>query len=276
MSGKPAKDAFCPECFTDLTEGAVLCTHCGYNIKTGVTVETVVERPSVSTALKRSKPVGALPRAQLRKNKQKTKILIGIPVEYGEAEKLVLRCVIAGGVCGGIALLFSLAEIAGFAREDWPTAIIILGLTFGAFLKNRACAAGLLLYVIFSCLRGAGTDSAKLVPCLIGLLIFPKFLWDGVRGTTTFERADSSLLRSAITVVAVLVLAISTVGSYIMRSSYTSLADVSIRSKTEQKTNLEEEYHALEEAGANEQTLAELRFQITVLGQEIEQIKNPK
>ncbi len=260
----------------ELTEGAVLCTNCGYNIKTGTTVATVVESSSASTARKRSKPVGIPPRAQLRKNKQKTTILIGIPAEYGEADKLVLRCVIAGGVCGAIALLFSLAEIAGFAREDWPTAIIILGLTFGAFLKNRACAAGLLLYVIFSCVRGAYTDSAKLVPCLIGLLIFPKFLWDGVRGTTTFAREDSSLIRSAITVVAVLVLAISTVGSYIMSASLTSLDDLSIRRKTEQKAELEETYRELEEAGWDEQTLRELRVEITILGQEIEQIKNAK
>ena len=114
-------------------------------------------------------------------------------MDMGKAKSAIKNAWIAGAISGVLTMIFSLIGAFGYDLWSLIDAFLILGLSFGIYKKNRACAVILFVYWIGSKIlqivelgvQGQVGSSIGTLPIAI---IFGYYFFQGIRGTFAYRR----------------------------------------------------------------------------------------
>jgi hypothetical protein len=111
------------------------------------------------------------------------------------AQKSIRAAWICGLLSGGLTLAATLAAMGstemavktGFGSWNLLDVILVFGLTWGIFCKNRACAIIMFVYFGLSKVIQITTGIANPVAIVVGIL-FAWVYFNGIRGTFTYYK----------------------------------------------------------------------------------------
>ena len=110
-----------------------------------------------------------------------------------KANSAIKSAWIAGAISGVITLILALIGAFGYDLWSLIDAFLILGLSFGIYKKNRACAVILFVYWIGAKISqmwelGAQGQPAGLIGVLPIAILFGYYFFQGIRGTFAYHK----------------------------------------------------------------------------------------
>ena len=110
-----------------------------------------------------------------------------------KANKAIKGAWIAAIISAGLTLIFAVTGLYGLDLSALLIVIVMLGLAFGIYKKNRACAVILFVFWISDTIWGFWEFAAQgqvsgLIWSLVPRIIFAIFFFRGIRGTFAYHR----------------------------------------------------------------------------------------
>jgi len=119
--------------------------------------------------------------------------------QLAKARQQIKNAWIAGLISGGLTLALTLVAVSnseaaqrfGINAWNFVDVVLIFGLAFGIYLKNRVCAVIMLVYFVAS--KIFQFSQGTINPAGIGIAaLFIYYFFEGVRGTFTHHRLASA------------------------------------------------------------------------------------
>ena len=118
-----------------------------------------------------------------------------------KANKAIKSAWIAAIISAGVTLIFTVTGLYGLDLSALWIVIVVLGLAFGIYKKNRACAVILFVFWVSDTIWvfwefAAQGQVSGLIWLLAPRIIFAIFFFRGIRGTFAYHRIAKAELMS--------------------------------------------------------------------------------